>query len=247
MSGHDNINDCHDHIKSSGISRRTTQTAGEIASSWSYEDKKEPAEERPTPPEVVETLEHHDEDGDRYQAAISGDYKPHFADPVKGTAYLVRGIKKATHETGSRPPGVMETLSFIAQTWPTDQWGQPRWWTRDDQSKFREARQFVFSEQTDPETFFEAPDGAEKRWRQQAEQASRHEAQVRSAFWKCIRDAKGGIVFARHSDVAAHRSVEVGPEQTKNILSDWSAVEKVDDPHYDGNGFQRKVFAVKDK
>lgn len=221
-----------------------------MGSSWSYAEQVTSVgelEEKPTPPEVVQKLERHQEDSDRYRAAIRGDVNGiGFEDPVKATAYLVRGIKKATHETGSHPPALMETMAYIAQIWPTNDRGQPRWWTRDEMGKFDDAQAFVFSEKTDPATFFEDP---RPEWykQEQAAEADKHEAQVRAAFWDCIHDAKGGMVFAHHADVAAHPDVDIGPQRTKDCLRDWSAVELVEDPLYEGNGFPRKVFAVIDE
>lgn len=213
---------------------------------WSYECQDDSLGETPTPAEVVQTLKRHQADGERYESAITGNYRPHFDDPVKGTAYLVRGIKKAIHEEGGQPTAVMETLSYIAQIWPTNDRGQPRWWTRDEAGKFHDAHAYVFSGETDPETFFEDP---RPEWykQEQAAEADKHEAQVKAAFWKCIQDTKGGIVFAHHTDVAEHRYVDIGPQRTKDYLRDWSAVELIEDPHHDGNGFPRKVFAVAGK
>lgn len=220
--------------------------------SWSYADEAASAdgpdpEEKPSPQEVIHRLKRHKTDGDRYWAAITGRYRPQFDDPVKATAYLVRGIKKATHETGSRPPAVMETLAYIAEKWPKEgPYNLPRWWARETLgNKFRDAHYFVFSEQTDPDTFFEDP---RPKWykEQQSEDADRHEAQVKAAFWDCVQDAEGGVVFAHPSDIAAHPDVEIGERRIWNILHDWQDVKDVQDPYDDTRGGikSRKVFAV---
>ena len=206
-------------------------------------------EEKLTPPEVIKKLERHRADGERYRAAIRGEVDAGgFADPPKATAYLVRGVKKATHETGSRPPAVMETLAYIVQLWPTNDRGQPRWWTREEGGKFSDARAFVFSEQTDPATFFEDP---RPEWyrQEQAEEADKHEKQVKAAFWKCLQDAAGGIVYAHASDVAASPDVEISEERVWDVLHDWEAVEAVDDPRGTGSAGlnTRTVFAVVDE
>lgn len=202
-------------------------------SSWSYEERVPLSEkgEKPDPPEILDTLMSHQEDRDLYEAAIKGDYQPEFGDPIKGTAYLVRGIKKAAHVEGPRPPIVTETLEYIAKIWPTGgEYNQRRWWMREELKKFKNAHSYVFSEATDPDTFFEDP---RPEWykQQQAAEADKHESQVRAAFWDCIQDAKGGMVFAHPSDVAAHPSVEVSEERVRDLLHDWEAVKSTDDPY----------------
>lgn len=213
-------NDAHDQVNSSGVS------------GWSYGEAAGDSQEPVSPEEVISTLRYHQHDGSRYWAVIRGEVnEADFADPVKATAWLVDGIKMKTGERGGDISATMETMAHIAEEWPTNDRGQPRWWTRDEGGKWDDARQYVFSAATDPPKDFSDPLHPWYR-RQVDKQAERTYDAIDEAFWDCYHRQGYATVQA----VTAYDDVDVTEERVRQVLDhrvEDGMLEKRPDPDAD--------------